>query len=157
MRIAIDPVPLVIGIYVYVGEVLADAAGRREEADAETLGRRYGRRPHGDADRDLQKLVRVLQGGVKTADKLLKKSEDVWKISRETDLVNLVVHRRGEAPEPRAYVLLRPDETRNLLETIARAAVGAGADDDVVSAINDGAASVSGKPSEYFTFGFDPF
>jgi hypothetical protein len=30
MRIAIDPVPLVVGIYSYVGELLARAAERRE-------------------------------------------------------------------------------------------------------------------------------
>ena len=42
----------------------------------------------------------------KTADKLLKKTADVWKISQETDLVDIVIRARGEEPEPRAYVLL---------------------------------------------------
>lgn len=157
MRVTIDPVPLVLGIYAYVGRVLADVAGRREDAEPESLGRHYGRQREGAADRELQKLVRTLQTGVKTADKLLKKTGDVWKISRETDLVNLVVQRRGETPEPRAYVLLRPDEARPLLESIRDAARGAGEEADVIEAIEEAIAGAVGRPSDYIAFGFDPF
>lgn len=157
MRVTLDPVPLVLGIYAYVGQVLADVAGRREDAEAETLGRRYGRQREETADRELQKLVRALHSGVKTADKLLKKTGDVWKISRETDLVNLVVQRRGEEPAPRAYVLLRPDEVRALLQSVRAAAAGAGEDEAVLADLDEAAAGIQGRPSDYITFGFDPF
>ncbi len=157
MRITLDPVPLVLGIYAYVGDVLAEAAGRREEGDPESLGRRFGRQREEAADRELQKLVRALQSGVKTADKLLKKTNDVWKISRETDLVNLVVLPRGEEPEPRAYVLLKPEDIRRILGAVRGAAEGAGEDAAVVGELDEAAASIDGRPGDYYMFGFDPF
>ncbi len=157
MRVAIDPIPLVLGIYAYVGDVLTEAAGRREEGPPDTLARRYGRQREEAADRELQKLVRSLHTGVKTADKLLKKTADVWKISRETDLVNLVVQPRGESPEPRAYVLLRPEEVRRLLGSIGQAAEGAGEDAAIVAELAEAAEGVEGRGSDYYAFGFDPF
>ncbi len=156
MHTTIDPVPLVLGIYAFVGEALTDAVGRREEGDPRTLGKRYGRQREEAADRELQKLVRSLHAGVKTADKLLKKTGDVWKISRETDLVNLVVQGRGEEPAPRAYVLLRPEEVKRLLGYIADAADGAG-EDEAAASLRAIAEDVQGRPSDYYTFGIDPF
>ena len=38
MRIALDPVPLVLGIYAHVSEVLGRAAERRAADTAEALG-----------------------------------------------------------------------------------------------------------------------
>jgi hypothetical protein len=157
MRIALDPVPLVIGIYAYVGEVLAAAVGKREADAADALGRRLSRQ-RGQADREAQKMVRALHGDVKTADKLLKKTADVWKISQETDLVDLVILPRGDdAPSPRAYVLLRPKEMKPLLQAIRAAAAGANESEETLGQLDEAMASVEGKPSDYLTFGFNPW
>lgn len=157
MRIALDPVPLVIGIYAYVGEQLAHAVEKREGEAADALGRRLVRQ-RTQADREVQKMVRALHGDVKTADKLLKKTADVWKISQETDLVDLVILPRGNGDAPRAYVLLRPKELKPLLEAIRAAAAGAGESDETLAALEAGAAEVAGsKASDYLTFGFDPW
>ena len=59
MRITMDPVPLVVGIYSYVGELLARTAERREGDAADALSRRLARQK-GQADRETQKLVRAL-------------------------------------------------------------------------------------------------
>ena len=155
MRIAIDPVPVVVGMYAYVGELLASAVQKREDEAADALGRRLARQ-RGQADREAQKMVRALHGDVKTADKLLKKTGDVWKISQETDLVDLVILPRGEGDSPRAYVLLRPKELKPLLAAIRAAAVGAGEAEDVLAALDAAAEAAVGKPSDYLTFGFDP-
>lgn len=157
MRISLDPVPLVIGIYAYVGELLEAASERRDAEGAEALGRRFGRQREGKADRDIQKLLRALHAGVKTADKLLKKTGDVWKISRETDLVNLVVQPRGSGEDPRAYVLLRTEETRAILRSIRAAAAGAGEDEEVLEELDAAANGLDGRAGDYYTFGFDPF
>lgn len=157
MRIALDPVPLVLGIYAYVGELLTAAAQRTEETDAGALGKRYSRGRGQPADRDVQQLVKAVHSEVKTADKLLKKTGDVWKISQETDLVDLVVQGRGEENEPRAYILIRPDDVRALLRTIADAARGAGESDETVQELLDAADGVEGRPNDYYTFGFDPW
>jgi hypothetical protein len=157
MRIALDPVPLVLGIYAHVGEVLGRAAGKREDGDATTVAKRYTRQRREQADRDIQKLVRALHSEVKTADKLLKKTGDVWKISQETDLVELVVQRRGEADDPRSYVLLKPAEIRAVLAAIRDAAKGAGEDDAVVAELEKAVEAIEGRPSDYLTFGFDPW
>jgi hypothetical protein len=114
MRIVLDPVPLVLGIYAYVGELLSRTAEKREDDAAEALGRRLSRQRAAAGDREAQRMVRTLHTDVKTADKLLKKTSDVWKISQETDLVDLVILPRGEEPPPKAYVLLRPKEIRPL-------------------------------------------
>ena len=156
MRIAIDPVPLVIGIYAYVGELLATAVGKREAEAADALGRRLSRQ-RGQADREAQKMVRSLHGDVKTADKLLKKTADVWKISQETDLVDMVILPRGEQASPKAYVLLRPREMKPLLQAIRAAAAGASESEDTLRQLDEAAESVDGKPSDYLTFGFDPW
>jgi hypothetical protein len=154
MRIVLDPVPLVLGIYAYVGELLARAVERRVDDDAASLGRRMTRQ-RGGADRDAQKLVRTLHSDVKTADKLLKKTADVWKISRETDLVDLVIGTRdGESP-PRAYVLLRPREIRPLLLAIRAAADGAGENEEVLARLGEAADSLDPKSNDYLAFGFD--
>lgn len=157
MRIALDPVPLVLGIYAYVGEVLGRAAGKREEGDAATVAKRYTRQRREQADRDIQKMVRSLHSEVKTADKLLKKTADVWKISQETDLVELVVQKRGDAEDPRSYVLLKPGEIRAVLAAIRDAARGAGEEEGVVEELANAAENVEGRPSDYLTFGFDPW
>jgi hypothetical protein len=157
MRIAIDPIPLVTGIYAYVGELLATAVEKRESDAADALGRRLARQ-RGQADREAQKLVRALHSDVKTADKLLKKTADVWKISRETDLVDLVIIPRGEdSTPPRAYVLLRPREMKSLLEAIRAAAAGAGESEETLAQLDTATEAVDGKPSDYVTFGFNPW
>lgn len=157
MRIAIDPVPLVLGIYAQVGGLMNRAVARAENGDPEDLGRRYGRQREEKSDRDVKRLVKAVHTEVKTSDKLLKKTEDVWKISAETELVDLVVHKRGEADEPRAYVLLRPDDVREILKSIRAAAVGAGEQASTIHALDEAIEAVAGRPSDYYTFGFDPW
>lgn len=156
MRFPMDPVPLVAGIYAYVGELLARAAERREGDDAEALGRRLARQK-GQSDRDTQKLVRTLHSDVKVADKLLKKTGDVWKISQETDLVDIVILARGEEPQPRAYVLLLPRELKPLLLAIRDAARGAGESQETIAQLEEAAESMAKRANEYTTFGFDPW
>jgi hypothetical protein len=159
MRIALDPIPLVVGIYAHVGEVLHQTAEKREAEAAETLGRKMSRQRGGSpaADRDVQKMVRTLHSDVKVADKLLKKTGDVWKISQETDLVDLVIAPRGEGDGPKAYVLLKPREIRPLLESIRSAAAGAGESEAVLSQLADAASSMDPKSGDYYAFGFDPW
>lgn len=157
MRIAVDPVPLVLGIYAHVGTLLSRALERREEGDAESLGRRYGRQREHEADREIQRLVRTMQTDIKTADKLLRKSGDVWKISQETDLVDLVVQPRGEDSGPEAYVLLRPDDIRALLLSIRDAARGAGEGEETIEQLERGAETLEARPGDYLAFGFDPW
>jgi hypothetical protein len=155
MRIVLDPVPLVLGTYAYVGELLARAVQKREDDSADALGRRLSRQRAEAGDREAQRMVRTLHADVKTADKLLKKTADVWKISQETDLVDLVILPRGEEPNPRAYVLLRPKEIRPLLESIRAAAGGAGESPETLAQLDEAIASVEGRPTDYLTFGFD--
>lgn len=157
MRIALDPVPVVLGIYAHVGELLDRAAERREDADPETLGHRFGRQRAETADQEIQRMVHSLHADVKAADKLLKKSGDVWKISQETDLVDLVVKARGEDPAPRSYVLLKPDQVRSLLAAIRDAARGAGEDEETLEQLDRAASAIAARPSEYLAFGFDPW
>ena len=156
MRIPLDPVPVVLGIYAHVGELLTRAAGKREEGSAQTLARRVGRQRQA-ADKEVQKLVRAMHVDVKNADKLLKKTADVWKISQETDLVDIVIRARGEEPQPRAYVLLLAKDIKPLLMSIADAARGAGESDDTIASIMEVADGIDAKPSEYMAFGFDPW
>lgn len=156
MRIPLDPVPVVLGIYAHVGELLVRAAGKREDGSAQSLAKRLARQRQA-ADKEVQKLIRLMHSDVKTADKLLKKTADVWKISQETDLVDLVIRVRGEEAEPRAYVLLLAREIRPLLLSIADAARGAGENDDVIAAITDAAQALDIKSNEYLAFGFDPW
>jgi hypothetical protein len=151
-----DPVPLVIGIYAYVGELLARTAERREGGEADALGRKLTRQK-GQADSETKKLVRALHTDVKVADKLLKKTGDVWKISQETDLVDLVILGRGEEPQPRAYVLLLPRELKALLLSIRAAAQGTGEAEEVLQQVEDAADQMGKRPNEYTTFGFDPW
>jgi len=156
MRIALDPIPLVLGIYAYVGEVLAHATEKREADAADALGRRLARQ-RGAADREVQKMVRTLHTDVKVADKLLKKTGDVWKISQETDLVDLVIEPRTDGNGPRAYVLLKPREIKPLLESIRAAAAGAGESETTLGQIDEGIASLDPKSGDYLAFGFDPW
>lgn len=158
MRIALDPVPLVLGIYAHVGRLLSRAAEKHEDDDAEALGRKFGGRREHEADRDIQKMVRTLHSDVKIADKLLRKSGDVWKISQETDLVELVVHPRGDGSSgPRTYILLKPDEIRALLGSITNAARGAGESEETVEQLEQSAESIEARPGDYLAFGFDPW
>jgi hypothetical protein len=157
MRIVLDPVPLVLGIYAYVGELLARAVDKREDDSADALGRRLSRQRAEAGDRETQRMVRALHSDVKTADKLLKKTSDVWKISQETDLVDLVIAPRGDEQMPRAYVLLRPKEIRPLLQSIRAAAGGAGESEETLAALEQATAGIDGKPNDYLTFGFDPW
>jgi hypothetical protein len=101
--------------------------------------------------------VRALHSDVKTADKLLKKTGDVWKISQETDLVELVVGTRDGEESPRAYVLLRPREIRPLLLSIRAAAEAGGENDEAVTKLVEAAESMDPKSSDYLAFGFDPW
>ncbi len=157
MRIAIDPVPLVLGIYAQVGALMNRAVERAEDGDPKELGSRFGGRRDESTDRDVKRLVKAVHTEVKTSDKLLKKTGDVWKISAETDLVELVVHRRGEADDPRSYVLLRPDDVREILKSIRAAAEGAGEEEQTLQELDEGIESITGRPSDYYTFGFDPW
>lgn len=157
MRITIDPVPLVLGIYAQAGGLMHRAAARAENGDPKELGRRYGR-GHGEArDRDVKRLVKAVHAEVKTSDKLLKKTADVWKMAADGDRVSLVVHRRGEDEDPRSYVLLRPDDVREILRSIRAAAEGAEEDPDTLDALDRAAEEVAGRPGDYYTFGFDPW
>lgn len=157
MRIALDPVPVVLGIYAYVGELLTRAAANRQDDSAGVLAKRVARQRQ-TADKEAQKLVRTLHSDVKTADKLLKKTSDLWKISQETDLIDLVIRARGEEPQPRAYVLMLPKDLKPLLQSIAEAARGAGENEDVVTTINEMVAQLETRSEkEYFAFGFDPW
>lgn len=157
MRIAMDPVPVVLGIYAHVGELLGRVMDRHEGGDAESLGRRFGRQRADAADREVQRLVHALHADVKVADKLLKKTSDVWKISRETDLVDLVVQSRDGAADPRSYVLLRPEGVRALLRSIHDAAKGTGEDEETLAQLERSAEAVEARPGEYLAFGFDPW
>lgn len=156
MRIALDPVPLVVGIYVYAGDILARAAQQREGESAETLARRHARAPGAARDREVRRLVHALHADVKTADKLLRKTADVWEISQETDLVNLVIQEsRGQEPKPRAYVLLHPDQVRAVLHYIRDAARGAGESDETIQQLERAIDAIAGRPGDYLAFGFD--
>lgn len=157
MRIALDPVPVVLGIYAYVGELLARAVEKREDDAADALGRRLSRQRAEAGDREAQRMVRALHTDVKTADKLLKKTADVWKISQETDLVDLVILPRGEEQTPKAYVLLRPKEIRPLLQAVRAAAAGAGEDEATLAQLDETIDGIEGRPNDYLTFGFDPW
>jgi hypothetical protein len=157
MRIVLDPVPLVLGIYAYVGEVLGTAISKLDDENASALGRRLSRQRAQAGDREAQKLVRSLHSDVKVADKLLKKTADVWRISQETDLVDLVIGPRGGDSGPRAYVLLKPREIRPLLLAIRSAAEGAGENAETLAALERAAADLEGKPADYLAFGFDPW
>lgn len=155
MRIAIDPVPLVLGIYSRVGGLMRRAVERAEDGDPKDLGRRLGPRRDESTDRDVKRLVKAVHTEVKTSDKLLKKTNDVWKISAETDLVDLVVQPRGEGDEPRSYVLLRPDDVRDILKSVRAAAEGAGEDAATLAELDEAIEAIEGRPSDYYTFGFD--
>lgn len=157
MRIVIDPVPLVLGIYAQVGGLMHRAVARAEDSDPKELGRRYGRRRNESTDRDVKRLVKAVHSEVKTSDKLLKKTADVWKISAETDLVDLVVQRRGEGADPRSYVLLRPDDVREILKSVRAAAEGAGEEEETLRELDRAIEGIEGRPSDYYTFGFDPW
>jgi hypothetical protein len=157
MRVAIDPVPLVLGIYAWVGEILASAVEKREAEAADALGKRLSRQRGQSADREVQKMVRTLHSDVKIADKLLKKTGDAWKISQETDLVDLVIEPRGEGDGPRAYVLLKPREIRPLLAAIRSAAAGAGENESTLGALDEAIANLDVKATDYLAFGFDPW
>lgn len=154
MRIAIDPVPLVLGIYAQVGGLMNRAVARAEEGGPEELGRRYGRRRE-EGDRDVKRLVKAVHTEVKTSDKLLKKTGDVWKIAGESRRVDLVVHRRGETEDPRSYVLLQPDDVREILRSIRAAAAGAGESEDTLRSLDEAVEGIAGRPGDYYTFGFD--
>ena len=157
MRLVLDPVPLVLGMYAYVGELLAHAVERRTDDAADVLGRRLSRQRAQAGDREVQKLVRAMHGDIKIADKLLKKTADVWKISQETDLVDLVILARGDEGAPRAYVLLKPREIVPLLEAVRAAAAGAGENEETLAALDAMIEEVSGRGNDYLTFGFDPW
>ncbi len=157
MRITIDPVPVVLGMYAYVGQLLSLAVEKREADAADALGRRLSRQRGQSGDREAQKMVRALHADVKTADKLLKKTADVWKISQETDLVDLVILPRGEGESPRAYVLLKPRELKPLLEAIRQAAEGAGETEGTLEELDAMIAGVDARANDYFTFGLDPW
>jgi hypothetical protein len=157
MRIALDPVPVVLGMYAHVGELLARAVEKRESDAADALGRRLSRQRGQSGDREAQKMVRTLHADVKTADKLLKKTTDVWKISHETDLVDLVILPKGADESPRVYVLLKPKELQPLLEAIRQAAAGAGNDESTLRELDAIIEDVKARGPDYLTFGFDPW
>jgi hypothetical protein len=156
MRIPIDPVPLVVGIYAHVGELLARAAERRQEGSAASLAQRYARQREA-GDKEVKRLVRTLHSDVKTADKLLKKTSDVWKISQETDLVDLVIQTRDESEPPKAYVLLKPAEIRELLASIRDGAKASGESEETIAELDKASAAIEAKASEYLFFGFSPW
>ena len=156
MQIAIDPVPVVLGIYAYVGELLTQAAANREDDSADVLARRMSRQRQA-ADKEVKSLVRALHADVKIADKLLKKTADVWKISQETDLVEVVIRARGEEPQPKAYVLMLAKDLQPLLLSISAAARGAGEDQSVVDTLRAAGEALDLRNKDYYTVGFDPW
>lgn len=155
MRIAINPVPLVLGIYAQVGGLMTRAVERTEEGDPKQLGRRFGNPRDDSTEREVKRLVKAVHAEVKTSDKLLKKTNDIWKIAADADTVELVVHRRGEAADPRSYVLLRPDDVREILQAVRDATEGVGGDAETLSELERAIAEIDGRPSDYYTFGFD--
>jgi len=157
MRIALDPIPLVLGIYAWVGEVLAHATEKREAERADILGKRITRQRGGPADREVQKMVRALHADVKIVDKLLKKTSDVWKISQETDLVDLVIEPRADGKGPKAYVLLKPREIKPLLESIRLAAAGVGESGETLTRIDEAIREMESRSGDYLAFGFNPW
>ena len=157
MRIAMDPVPLVLGIYSQVGELLNRAVARADDGDPQELGGRFARPRDEALDREIKKLVKTVHMEVKTSDKLLKKTGDIWTIAEETERVALVVQRRGEGQDPRSYVLLRPDDVREILRSIRAAAEGVGAETATLKELDDAVEAVTGRPSDYYAFGFDPW
>ena len=157
MRISLDPVPVVLGIYAYVGELLTRAAAHRQADSADVLAKRMSRQRQ-TADQEARKLVRTLHSDVKTADKLLKKTADVWKISQETDLVDLVILPREEEAQPRAYVLMLPKDLQPLLQSIADAGRGSGEAPEAIEQLRAAIEELGSKAAgEYFSFGFDPY
>ena len=156
MRITMDSVPLVLGIYAQVGGLLDRATSRAEQGDSVELGRRFAGARDDSTDRTVKKLVKAVHSEVKTADKLLKKTADIWKLAGDDGRVDLVVHRRGESDDPRAYVLLRPDDVREILRSIRGSAEGASAEPAVLGELATAAEGITGRPSDYYTFGFDP-
>ena len=139
------------------GSILTRAAANRQADSADVLAKRMSRQRQ-TADQEAKKLVRTLHSDVKTADKLLKKTADVWKISQETDLVDLVILPRGEEAQPRAYVLMLPRDLRPLLQSIADAARGSGEAQDAIEQLNAAITELEAKAAaEYFSFGFDPY
>ena len=122
MRIAIDPIPLVLGIYAQVGGLMNRAVERTEDGDPQDLGRRFGGRRDEATDRDVKRLVKAVHTEVKTSDKLL-----------------------------------RPDDVREILQSIRQAAEGAGEQDTTLEALDEAIEAVVGRPSDYYTFGFDPW
>lgn len=157
MRIALDPVPIVLGVYAFVGELLTRAAEKREGGDAASLAQRFARQRGTAGDREVQRLVRALHTDVKAADKLLKKTADVWKISQETDLVELVVEPRGGEAQPKAYVLLQLGQVRGVLAAIQEAARAAGESEDSLESLAAAAESLDARASDYVMLGFDPW
>lgn len=157
MRIALDPVPIVLGIYAYVGELLTRAAEKREGGDAASLAQRFARQRGPAGDREVQRLVRALHADVKAADKLLRKTGDVWKISQETDLVELVVEPRASEVHPKAYVLLQLGQVRGVLNAIQDAARAAGENEDTLQALQEAADALEGRNGDYVLLGFDPW
>ena len=155
MRVAIDPVPLVLGIYARVGGLMTRAVSRAEDADPVELGRRYGQPGASEGEWEVQRLVKDVHGEVKMSDKLLKKTRDVWRMAADGGRVDLVVHPRGEGDDPPSYVLLRPDDVREILRSVRSAAEGAGEDQATLQELGRAAEQVSGRASDYYTFGFD--
>jgi hypothetical protein len=144
-------------MYAHVGELLAQAVEKREVDAADALGRRLSRQRGQSGDREAQKMVRALHADVKTADKLLKKTADVWKISQETDLVDLVIEPRADGAGPKAYVLLKPREIKPLLESIRQAAGGAGESEATLAQIDEAIGALDARSGDYLAFGFDPW
>lgn len=158
MRIAIDPIPLVLGIYAHVGQLLKDVAQQQDNESVTELVNRYAKRRGEGVDREVQRIVRKLHADVKTADKLLRKTSNIWKISRETDLVNLTIRARGgDEPDPEAYVLLQPAEIRALLGSIYAAAQIAREDEETLTQLQKSADALEARPDQYLAFGFDPW
>lgn len=157
MRIALDPAVLVLGIYAFTGELLRRAVAAHEGSEAASLGRRFARRRGAADDDEIRRMVRSLHADVKVADKLLKKTADIWSISEETDLVEVVLQARGVEPAPRAYVLLKLSEVRTLLAAIRDAAEGAGEDAETLAQLDRALDGIEARPGDYVTFGVDPW
>jgi len=157
MRIALDPAVLVLGIYAYTGELLSRAAAARENGNAGALARKFTRKGGTAGDAEIKRLVRAMHADVKVADKLLKKTSDVWEISAETDLVELVVQARGTEPAPRAYVLLKLADARALVATIRTVAEAAGEDGETLAQLERVFDGFEARPGDYLAFGVDPW
>jgi hypothetical protein len=156
--VTLDPMPIVIGMMGYADRILREHVHHAEPVQPGALGTRYRGAREGRNDREVAHMVRAAHAPLKIADKILGKTEDVWRISRESDLVHLVVLPKPMPdPAPRVYIMLSPEHCRGIVMAIRDAAVGAQAGADGIDALMVLHDSIVGAGTDFHIFGFDPF